>query len=37
MHRMEMENQEVSGDEPESELDENVEAFDEAATNGADV
>lgn len=34
---MEMENQEVSGDEPESELDEDVEEFDEAVTNGAEA
>jgi hypothetical protein len=36
MNRMEQENAEVSGDEPESELDDDVDAADEAATNGVD-
>ena len=37
MERMEKENQEVSGDEPESELDEEEEEVEESrATNGVD-
>jgi hypothetical protein len=37
MHRMAQENEEVSGDEPESELDdEDVEAIQKADTNGVE-
>ena len=37
MHRMAQENEEVSGDEPESELDdEDVEAIHKADTNGVE-
>jgi hypothetical protein len=37
MNRLEQENQEVSGDEPESELDdEDVEAIEEANANGVE-
>jgi hypothetical protein len=37
MHRMAQENEEVSGDEPESELDdEDVEKIEEANTNGVE-
>ena len=36
MQRMAQENEEVSGDEPESELDEDVEPIEEANTNGVE-
>ena len=37
MNRMELENAEVSGDEPESDLDDdNVDVVEEGATNGVD-
>ena len=36
MNRMELENAEVSGDEPESDLDDDVDAVEEDATNGVD-
>ena len=36
MNRMEQENAEVSGDEPESDLDDDIDAVEETATNGVD-
>ena len=36
MNRMEQENAEVSGDEPESDLDDDAEAVQDAETNGVE-
>ena len=36
MNRMEQENAEISGDEPESDLDDDIDAVEETATNGVD-